>query len=93
MTRFKEQQAPSPRARVRAEAALYDRFLDITAGLTTILISHRFSTVRRAHRIAVLEGGRVVEQGSHEELIALRGRYAEMFALQAARFTEEAQPA
>jgi ATP-binding cassette subfamily B protein len=84
---------PTANLDVRAEAALYDRFLDITAGLTTILISHRFSTVRRAHRIAVLEGGRVVEQGSHEELLARRGRYAQMFTLQASRFTEEAPPA
>ena len=84
---------PTANLDVRAEAALYDRFLDITSGLTTILISHRFSTVRRAHRIVVLKGGRVVEQGSHEELLALRGRYAEMFTLQASRFTEEAQPA
>ncbi len=74
---------------MRAEAALYDRFLDITAGLTTILISHRFSTVRRADRICVLDGGAVVEQGTHDALMAAGGRYAEMFALQAARFVAE----
>jgi ATP-binding cassette subfamily B protein len=72
---------------VRAEAALYDRFLDITRGLTTILISHRFSTVRRADRIVVLEGGRVVEDGTHDQLVAVGGRYARMFTLQAQRFT------
>jgi len=79
---------PTASLDVRAEADLYDRFLAITKGLTTILISHRFSTVRRAERICVLEHGRVVEQGSHEELLAIGGRYAAMFALQAARFAE-----
>ena len=53
---------------------------------TTILISHRFSTVRHADRICVLEGGRVVELGTHEELMAAAGRYRTMFDLQAARF-------
>ena len=82
---------PTASLDVRAEAELYDRFLEITAGLTTILISHRFSTVRRAHRICVLKGGRVVEQGAHDELVAEGGRYATMFALQAARFADEAR--
>jgi ATP-binding cassette subfamily B protein len=77
---------PSANLDVRAEADLYDRFLDLTAGLTTVLISHRFSTVRRADRIVVLEGGRVVEDGTHDDLIAAGGRYAHMFELQAARF-------
>jgi ABC-type multidrug transport system fused ATPase/permease subunit len=79
---------PTAALDVRAEAALYDRFLELTAGLTTILISHRFSTVRRADRICVLEGGRVVEQDTHDRLVAAGGRYAAMFALQAARFAE-----
>ncbi|MBA3653713.1 MAG: ABC transporter ATP-binding protein [Actinobacteria bacterium] len=77
---------PSANLDVRAEAELYDRFLELTEGLTTILISHRFSTVRRADRIVVLDGGRVVEDGSHEALVDAGGRYARMFGLQAARF-------
>ena len=79
---------PTANLDVRAEAALFDDFLDLTRGLTTILISHRFSTVRHADRICVLEGGRVVEDGSHEQLIAAGGRYAGMFELQAARFRD-----
>ncbi len=77
---------PTANLDVRAEAALFDRFLELTAGLTTILVSHRFSTVRRAERICVLEHGRVVELGTHDELVAAGGRYAGMFTLQAARF-------
>ncbi|HJV08650.1 MAG TPA: ABC transporter ATP-binding protein [Acidimicrobiales bacterium] len=77
---------PTANLDVRAEAALFEDFLDLTRGLTTILISHRFSTVRHADRICVLDGGCVVEDGSHDELLAAGGRYAEMFLLQAARF-------
>ncbi|HEX2037650.1 MAG TPA: ABC transporter ATP-binding protein [Chloroflexota bacterium] len=80
---------PTAALDVRAEAALYDRFLELTAGLTTVLISHRFSTVRRADRIVVLQGGRVTEQGTHEQLVAAGGEYGRMFALQAARFAED----
>ncbi len=58
----------------------------MTKGVTTIVVSHRFSTVRRAQRIVVLEHGRVVEDGSHDELVAAGGRYATMCALQASRF-------
>lgn len=81
---------PTANLDVRAEASFYDNFLEITKGLTTVIISHRFSTVRRAERIVVLEAGRIVEDGSHETLLASNGRYAEMFSLQASRFEEEA---
>ncbi|MEU5871618.1 ATP-binding cassette domain-containing protein [Glycomyces sp. NPDC047369] len=81
---------PAAALDVRAEAELYEQFLDITAGLTTIVISHRFSTVRRADRIVVLDGGRVVEDGSHDDLMALGGRYAEAFTLQANRLARTA---
>jgi ATP-binding cassette subfamily B protein len=80
---------PTASLDVRAEAELYDRFLDLTSGVTTVVISHRFSTVRRADRIVVLDGGRVVEDGTHEELVAAGGRYAHMYALQASRFAAE----
>ncbi len=79
---------PTANLDVRGEAEIYGRFLELTRGLTTVLISHRFSTVRRADRIVVLEEGRVVEDGSHDELLAHDGRYAHMFRLQAARFEE-----
>jgi ATP-binding cassette subfamily B protein len=80
---------PTASLDVRAEAEFYDRFLDLTRGLTTIVISHRFSTVRQANRICVLGHGRVTESGSHEELLARNGRYAEMFTLQSARFADD----
>ncbi len=80
---------PTAQLDVRAEVAFFDRFLELTSGLTSIVISHRFSTVRRADRIVVLEGGRVVEDGSHDALLAEGGRYAELFALQARRFAEQ----
>jgi ATP-binding cassette subfamily B protein len=77
---------PTAQLDVRGEAAFYDRFLELTAGVTSIVISHRFASVRRAHRIAVLDGGVITELGSHEELLASGGTYAEMFLLQAERF-------
>ncbi|HEX2513672.1 MAG TPA: ABC transporter ATP-binding protein [Chloroflexota bacterium] len=79
---------PTAHLDVRAEAAFYDAFLDLTRGLTTIVISHRFSTVRRADRIVVLEPEGVLESGSHDELLRRGGRYAHLFALQAQRFVE-----
>jgi ATP-binding cassette subfamily B protein len=81
---------PTAQLDIRAEAAFYNQFLEVTSGLTTIVISHRFATVRRADRIAVLDQGRITELGSHDELVAARGSYAEMFAMQAARFAEAA---
>ena len=80
---------PTANLDVRAEAEFFDRFLELTRGLTTILISHRFSTVRRADRIVVLEDGAITEEGTHEELLRLGGRYAELFHLQASRFADE----
>ena len=77
---------PTAALDVRAEARFYERFHEITAGLTTLVISHRFATVRRAQRIYVLDGGVITEQGSHDELVAAGGTYAEMYRLQAARF-------
>jgi len=81
---------PTAQLDVRGESEVFERLLEATRGCTTILVSHRFSTVRHADRICVLEAGRVVELGSHDELMALGGRYRAMFDLQAARFTEEA---
>jgi len=77
---------PTAQLDVRGEAEIFDRILAATKRCTTILISHRFSTVRHADRICVLENGRVVELGSHDELMAQGGRYRTMFDLQAKRF-------
>jgi ATP-binding cassette subfamily B protein len=81
---------PTAQLDIRAEAAFYDRFLELTSGLTTVVISHRFATVRRADRIAVLDQGRITELGSHDDLIAADGSYAAMFTMQAARFAQAA---
>ena len=80
---------PTAQLDVRGESEIFNRILKATRHTTTILISHRFSTVRHADRICVLEHGRVVELGTHEELMALAGRYRTMFDLQASRFGEE----
>jgi ABC-type multidrug transport system fused ATPase/permease subunit len=77
---------PTAQLDVRGEAEVFERLLAATRGCTTVLISHRFSTVRHADAICVVEGGRVVELGSHDELIAAGGRYRTMFELQASRF-------
>ena len=79
---------PTAQLDVRGEAEIFNRILATTRHCTTILISHRFSTVRHADRICVLEKGRVVELGTHDELVALDGRYRTMFDLQAQRFGE-----
>lgn len=81
---------PTAALDIRAETALYENFLALTQGCTTVLVSHRCSSVRHADRIAVIAGGRVAELGTHEELVAAGGRYARMFALQAAAYAEDA---
>ncbi len=82
---------PTAQLDVRGEAEIFDRILAATRHTTTILISHRFSTVRHADRICVLEHGTVVELGTHEELMAAGGRYRTMFELQASRFGDDAE--
>ena len=77
---------PTAQLDVRGEAEIFERILAATRRATTILVSHRFSTVRQADRICVLESGSVVEFGTHEELMALGGRYRTMFDMQAQRF-------
>jgi ABC-type multidrug transport system fused ATPase/permease subunit len=77
---------PTAQLDVRGEAEIFDRILAATRHATTILISHRFSTVRHADRICVLEHGRLVELGTHDTLMAAGGRYRTMFELQASRF-------
>lgn len=77
---------PTAALDARSEFEVFQRFSELTSGKTALFISHRFSTVRMADRIVVLAGGHIVEDGSHDELSALRGRYAEMFELQAASY-------
>ena len=74
---------PTAALDARAEYEVFQRFADLTAGRMAIIISHRFSTVRMAQHIVVLEEGRVLEEGSHDTLLAHGGRYAELFTLQA----------
>ncbi|MEV5983205.1 ATP-binding cassette domain-containing protein [Streptomyces sp. NPDC052114] len=79
---------PTAHLDARAEAVFFDRFLTASRGTTTILVSHRFSGVRKADLIHVLDGGRIVESGTHDALMALGGQYARMYGLQADRFAE-----
>jgi ATP-binding cassette subfamily B protein len=77
---------PTATLDARAEYEVFRRFAELTQGRMAVLISHRFSTVRMADRILVLENGRITEQGTHQKLVALGGRYAELFELQAAGY-------
>ncbi|MFD4208307.1 ABC transporter ATP-binding protein [Micromonospora tulbaghiae] len=79
---------PTANLDVRSEAALFERILSVTRGQTTLLVSHRLANVRRADRIVVLSDGQVVEEGPHEDLMAINGTYAQLFQMQAARFRE-----
>ena len=77
---------PTAALDARAEYEVFERFKDLSRGRTAVIISHRFSTVRMADRIVVIEHGRVVEEGTHAGLVAARGRYAELFDLQASGY-------
>jgi ATP-binding cassette subfamily B protein len=77
---------PTAALDARAEFEVFQRFKELSKGKTAVLISHRFSSVRMADRILVLADGRVEAQGTHEELVAQQGRYAELFELQAAGY-------
>jgi len=83
---------PTAMLDVRGESEIFRRVLGATSTATTILVSHRFSTVRQAGLICVVEHGRVIELGSHDELIRLGGRYHTMYDLQASRFADDAGP-
>jgi ATP-binding cassette subfamily B protein len=74
---------PTAALDAEAEHAVFKRFQRLTEGRTTILISHRFPTVRMAQRIVVIEGGQIIEEGTHPALVAANGRYAHLFNLQA----------
>jgi ATP-binding cassette subfamily B protein len=77
---------PTAALDARSEYEVFQRFAELTTGKSALFISHRFSTVRMADRIVVLENGRIAEDGSHAELFSLGGRYAEMFEMQAASY-------
>ena len=77
---------PTASLDARAEHEVFQRFSELTRGRTTLLVSHRFSTVRMADHIVVLDGGRVIEQGGHADLIARGGEYARLYAMQADRY-------
>ncbi len=77
---------PTASMDAEAEVQIFDRFRDVTQDQIAVLISHRFSTVRMADQVVVLAGGKIVERGSHEQLIAEDGHYARLFSLQAAGY-------
>jgi ATP-binding cassette subfamily B protein len=74
---------PTAALDARAEYEVFQRFAELTKGRSSVLISHRFSTVRMADRILVLDKGELLEMGTHEELLQMKGKYAELFRLQA----------
>jgi ATP-binding cassette subfamily B protein len=80
---------PTSALDAQAEYDLFERLRSLTRGRTAVYISHRFSTVRRADRIVFLEHGRLVEEGTHAELMKLNGRYARLFRMQASAYTGE----
>jgi ATP-binding cassette subfamily B protein len=80
---------PTAALDVKSETRFFDEFADVARGVASLLISHRFSSVRRADRIVVLENGRIVQDGTHDALLAAGGRYAEMFTAQAAWYDDE----
>lgn len=84
---------PAAALDVESEARMVDSYLELTSGVTSLIISHRFSVVRPVPRICVLEGGRITEAGSHQELMEADGRYAAMFRLQASRYVDDHEPA
>jgi ATP-binding cassette subfamily B protein len=77
---------PTAALDVRAEHEFFNRVLEATSGLTTVLVSHRFSTVRRADDIAIIKAGHVAEYGRHEDLVHEGGQYAGLFRAHAALF-------
>jgi len=77
---------PTAALDARSEFEVFQRFAELTAGKMALFISHRFSTVRMADRIVVLENGQIAEEGNHDSLTRLRGRYAELFEMQAASY-------
>jgi ATP-binding cassette subfamily B protein len=81
---------PTAALDARAESELFERLRELLAGRSVVLVSHRFSSVRSADRICVLHEGRVVEHGTHDELLALGGLYTDLFTLQAAAYAEAA---